>query len=227
MPHHDHHHHHGHHHGPRAHHHGSHRNGRGGPPDRLIETLRVLHDAGRFDAIDDLATIAATFGFDGQAAAEYLRTNCARLPIRLAIDKLDIHRREEAHLRQEGLLEIANNGRVALIVPLPPHIFGAFARLDGAVVICSDGHELPPHLQTAPAAKLQTNIYASRPLVRQADLVVFDAFVDGGGIWIRPSVFDLLDPLNPQAQLATHFRPHKFPEDMLASDEVQRRIVPI
>jgi hypothetical protein len=187
----------------------------------------VLCDAGRFDSVEALATVAAGLGADGAAAAEYLRAHCAQVPVPLAIDKLDIHRREEAHLRQARLLELASKGKVALIAPLPPHIFDAFAGFDGAVVISPDGHEPPPHLRGYLSSKMQTSIYESRPLVRQADLVLFDAFVDGGGIWVRRCVFDLLDPLGPAVQLGTHFRPHKFPEDTLASDEVQRRIVSI
>ena len=221
--------HHYHHHGPphhgRHHRHDPHRHW--GAHDRLVDTLRLLCDVGRFESVEALATVAANLGPDGAAAAEYLRAHCARVAVPLAIDKLDIHRREEAHLRWTGLLELASKGTVALIAPLPPHIFDAFAVFDRAMVISPDGHEPPPHLRSALAGKMQTGIYESRPFVRQANLVLFDAFVDGGGIWVRRCVTDLLDPLSPAVQLGAHFRPHKFPEDTLASEEVQRRIMPI
>ncbi len=196
-------------------------------PDRLVEALRVLCDAGRFETVEALAAVAASLGPDGVAAAGYLMEQCTRVPVSLAIEKLGVRRREEAHLRRAELIELARKGRVALIMPLPPHILDMFCEFEGAVALNPDGHEPPPHLRALLADGLLAGVYDGRLIVRQADLVLFDAFIDSRGIWIRRSVADLLDPLGPEVRLGTHFRPHKFAEDRLAPEDVQRRILPI
>lgn len=195
--------------------------------DRLCEALLLLAVGDKFNSIDSLAAVADSLGHDGPSAAVFLREYCFDLPTALAIEKLSLHRREQAYRRRAALVQKASKQRVALIAPLPPHVLETFAQFEGAAVISLDGHEPPPHLRKFLARKLSTNIYDSGPLVRGADVVVFDAFAERDRIWVRRSVTHLLNPLPPQVALGVHFRPHKFAEDEQVSAEVACRIVAI
>lgn len=194
-------------------------------PDLLVEALTEFHRAHRACSLEELAKVASSYLPDGPEAAKYLAGSCAGLPVKLAISKLAQHRCENAYHRTMQLWESVRESRIALITPLPPHLLDTFAHLQGTSIICLDGHLPPPHLHKRMEQKVVMDAFDARETVRQAEVILFDAFLQAAQLLVRKRVIDLLTPLPKDAKLHVHFRPHRHMEDASAPSEMQPHVI--
>jgi hypothetical protein len=211
------------HHPPRGHpphHNPPHHRHHHGPVDQIVATLQMLVDAGVCRTVEEIAAKADGCGSDGLDASEFLRGECLDLDgdLRLAIDKLSVWRREERHRRYGHVLRLAQSGRTALVPPLPPYMLKDLLTLPSTDVALSDEiHHVPPHLQELLGSRSQARGFEAATILRGADLIIFDAYRDGAGIWLRQSISTLLIAARTDVVFAVHFRPHLHSaEDILA-----------
>jgi hypothetical protein len=186
---------------------------------RFLKALKLLVSSGKAKSVEDLIRYAEQ---DKQSeAVGYLRTLQAdRLPVELAYDALCVHSRIVAHKRNNSLLADCRGKQVGLVLPLPHHVIDAFTSLTAVALLIPDGHHLPPHLRVD-AGRCRDSTRASRGAVEQLDVLVFEAFGEGGNYFVDVGTADIIDlRIVPAAtQLIVHLRPHRNPNDVLLPAE--------
>lgn len=191
--------------------------------DRLSEGLNELVRTGHIRDLEQLAAAADEHEPDG-GNGEYLRRNCHDLPLPLALELLASFRRAQEHRRHQKLVGDAEHMIIAIVPPIPPHIYGMFGHHGSVTMLQLDDHDLPPHMRSRLSFRC-IDAHEARRFIKTADLVVFDAYANGT-IHVRQSLADLLDGqlLKPQALLRAHFRPHLAHDDVEVDDDIRARI---
>jgi len=182
--------------------------------DRVLQALRLLVDQGMIQTIDEL--IAYAEKGDHQKEAEFFRAlRDEPIPVSLALDELFVINRKNGHRRDRELFVACAGRRVALLMPLPPHVLDEFLGNGNVTVLISGGHHIPPHLRHSNIVT-RHGFRACRQTVAESDVVVFEAYVEGNSYFCESEVADLVDErmLQPDARLVIHSRPHAHPEDV-------------
>lgn len=195
--------------------------------DHTTVFLRELYETERCD-VARLIECAAEYEPSGEAAT-FLAKECTGLPADIALDKLSAHRREIAFLRRQARLDGVISGQiVALILPLPPYVLQDFATIAGAKILKADHHDLPPDFRGSKNLEICEDLYESRHAIKDADIVLFDAWMNGT-VHVRRSVADLIETatLKTATPLLVHFRPHEDRKDVPLAKELLSRVEPV
>lgn len=190
------------------------------PPERkapakdetgLLEVLSLLIDTGKVKTTSDLLKYATQYG--APEAEERLRVlEAENIPVDLAFDAVSVHLRVLEYKRNSSLLAECRGKKVGLILPLPPHLPDLFLPI-------ADVTFLEPGESTSHALHVEEAIKggrACRAKAQEMQALVFEAFRDGGELFVDVAVADVLEPkiLPVEIRLIAHLRPHSNPKDV-------------
>ncbi len=99
--------------------------------------------------------------------------------------------------------------RIALVFTLPPHVHEPLLELPDTAVIVVPGHHLPHHLRDQNISA-HTEYRASRKILSERGVIVFEGVREGGVLLVDPALADLLDGIvsGSTKEFAVHIRPH-------------------
>lgn len=192
--------------------------------NHTVETLRAMTSARIIQDLDALIRYADEIDRTGRAG-EFLRSLDPATHFSLATRQLDAHFEIVALAAYERALAYTVSARVVAIVPVPPHFYEDFAFSPDAVALMVDHHDLPPRIRHGRSLAICSDFPAAQALIEQADVVLFDSYMEGG-ITVRAIAGALLDPrhLKPEAKLLAHARRHPDPTDIPVSPDLITRI---
>jgi hypothetical protein len=180
----------------------------------LLEILSLLIETEKAKTTSDLLKYASQYG--APEAEERLRAlEVENIPVDLAFDSISVHLRLLAYKRNSALLSDCRGQKVGLILPLPPHLPNLF--LPVADVTFLEPGEKTSHGGLQEFTDLAVKgARACRAKAQEMQVLIFEAFRDGGDLFAEAAVADVLEPkiLPSDIRLIAHLRPHKNPGDV-------------
>lgn len=180
----------------------------------LLEVLRLLVETEKVRTTSDLLKYASQYG--APEAEERLRVlEAENIPVDLAFDSISVHLRLLAYKQNSALLAGCRGQKVGLILPLPPHLPELFLPVANVTFLEPSeitGHgSLPEFMDRA-----VKGARACRAKAQQMQALVFEAFRDGGDLFVDVAVAEVLEPtlLTVDIRLIAHLRPHRNPKDV-------------
>lgn len=190
--------------------------------ERFLDALRILVEAGLVSTVEELAQAAERLG--QPEASRLLRLKAGDgVRVERALDLLTAEFLLEADRRNNHLIKGLQNCRIALVLPLPPHVMDIFLGLDAAAFLIPSGHHIPPHLRHARVERFE-GTRACRRVVAEFEVLVFEAFPEDGGYSLDPDVADIVDHriLPPTTRFIIHAKPHVHPDDVFMAIDPER-----
>lgn len=180
----------------------------------LLEVLQLLMETEKISTTADLLKYASQYG--APEAEERLRLLEAEgIPVDLAFDVISVHLRLLAFKQNSSLLASCRGQKVALVLPLPPHLPELFLPVAEVTFLQPDEITIhgSDHDYTEQAVK---GARACRAKVHEMQVLVFEAFREGNDLFADPVVADVLEPklLPSGIRLIAHLRPHRNPKDI-------------
>lgn len=180
----------------------------------LLEVLSLLIETEKVQTTADLLKYASQYG--APEAEERLRVlQAENIPVDLAFDAISVHLRILAHKRNSSLVAACRGQKIGLILPLPPHLPELFGPVAEVTFLQPDEHTTvgSMHDFTDQAIK---GARACRAKAQELQALVFEAFRDGGNLFVDVSIAEVLEPkmLPAGIRLIAHLRPHQNPKDV-------------
>ena len=180
----------------------------------LLEILRLLIKSRKARTTADLLKYATQYG--APEAEERLRMlEAENVPLDLAFDAISVQLRVMAHKRNSVLLSECRGQKVGVILPIPPDLARLF------VPVCEVSFLLPDEATLhGPMHELAegaiTGSRACRAKAQEMQVLAFEAFREGGVLFVDLAVADVLEPkmLPAGIRLIAHLRPHRNPGDI-------------
>ena len=180
----------------------------------LLEVLGVLIETEKALTTSDLLKYASQYG--APEAEERLRVmEAENIPVDLAFDAISVHLRLLAHKRDSSLLAGCRGQKVGIILPLPPHLPELFLPVADVTFLQPD--EVTAHGSvhefTERAVK---GARACRARAQEMQALIFEAFREGGNLFVDGPVADVIEPkmLPAGIRLIAHLRAHRNPKDV-------------
>jgi len=180
----------------------------------LLEILRLLIQTRKARTTADLLKYASQYG--APEAEERLRMmEAENIPVDLAFDAISVHLRIIAHKRNSALLAECRGQKVGLVLPIPPDLANLFVPLTEVTFLLPEEGALhgPMHDLANNAVK---GARACRAKAQEMQALVFEAFREGGDLFVDAAVADVLEPkmLPAGMRFIAHLRPHRNPRDV-------------
>ena len=180
----------------------------------LLEILRLLIQTRKARTTADLLKYASQYG--APEAEERLRMmEAENIPVDLAFDAISVHLRIIAHKRNSALLAECRGQKVGLILPIPPDLANLFVPQMEVTFLLPEEAALhgPMHDLANDAVK---GTRACRAKAQEMQALVFEAFREGGDLFVDVAVADVLEPkmLPAGMRFIAHLRPHRNPRDV-------------
>ncbi len=180
----------------------------------LLEILRLLIKSKKARSTADLLKYATQYG--APQAEERLRMlEAENVPLDLAFDAISVQLRIMAHKRNGALLAECRGQKVGLILPMPPDLARLFLPLTEVSFLLPEEAALhgPMHELAENAIR---GSRACRAKAQEMQALVFEAFREGGTLFVDVAVADVLEPkmLPASIRLIAHLRPHRNPRDI-------------
>ena len=180
----------------------------------LLEILRLLIQTRKARTTADLLKYASQYG--APEAEDRLRMmEAENIPVDLAFDAISVHLRIIAHKRNSALLAECRGQKVGLVLPIPPDLASLFAPLAEVTFLLPEEAALhgPMHDLANDAVK---GARACRAKAQEMQALVFEAFREGGELFVDVAVADVLEPkmLPAGMRFIAHLRPHRNPRDV-------------
>lgn len=180
----------------------------------LLEVLRLLIQTRKASTTSDLLKYAAQYG--APEAEERLRVlEAENVPVDLAFDAISVQLRLIAHKRNSALLAECRGHKVGMILPIPPDLVKLFVPLAEVNFLVPEEAALhgPMHDFAANATK---GARACRAKAQEMEALVFEAYREGGELFVDVAAADVLEPkmLPAGMRLIAHLRPHRNPRDV-------------
>jgi hypothetical protein len=180
----------------------------------LLEILRLLIKSRKARTTADLLKYATQYG--APEAEERLRMlEAENVPLDLAFDAISVQLRLMAHKRNSVLLSECRGQKVGVILPIPPDLAQLF------VPVCEVSFLLPDEATLhGPMHELAegaiTGSRACRAKAAEMQVLAFEAFREGGVLFVDVAVADVLEPkmLPEGIRFIAHLRPHRNPRDV-------------
>lgn len=180
----------------------------------LLEVLQLLIETEKALTTSDLLKYAIQYG--APEAEERLRVlEAENIPVDLAFDSISVHLRVLAHKRNSALLAGCRGQKVGLILPLPPDLPELF--LPVAEVTFLQPDEVTSHGSLHDYSdRAVKGARACRAKAQEMQALIFEAFREGGNLFVDVAVADVLEPkmLPAGIRLIAHLRPHQNPKDV-------------
>lgn len=180
----------------------------------LLEILRLLIKSKKARSTSDLLKYATQYG--APEAEERLRLfEAENVPLDLAFDAISVQLRLMAHKRNSALLAECKGRKVGVILPMPPDLAQLFVPVAEVSFLLPDETILhgPMHELAETAIK---GSRACRAKAQEMQTLAFEAFREGGVLFVDSAVADVLEPkmLPEGIRLIAHLRPHRNPRDI-------------
>jgi len=180
----------------------------------LLEILRLLMKSKKARTTSDLLKYASQYG--APEAEERLRMlEAESVPVDLAFDAISVQLRLMAHKRNSALLAQCKGQKVGVILPMPPDLAQLFVPVSEVSFLLPDETTLhgPMHELAETAIK---GSRACRAKAQEMQILAFEAFREGGVLFVDVAVADVLEPkmLPAGIRLIAHLRPHRNPRDV-------------
>jgi hypothetical protein len=180
----------------------------------LLDVLQLLIESKKARTTADLVKYASQYG--APEAEQRLRVLEAEgIPLGLAFDAVSVHLRILAHRRSSALLSRCRGRKVGLVLPVPHHIVDLFTPVAEVELLQPGDHALhgPAHDHEGRIVK---GARACRAAASGMEALVFEAFRDGGDLYVDSAVADVIEPklLPAGVALLAHLRPHRNPQDI-------------
>jgi hypothetical protein len=180
----------------------------------LLEILRLLIQTKKARTTADLLKYATQYG--APEAEERLRMlEAENVPLDLAFEAVSVQLRIMAHKRNSALLAECRGQKVGLILPMPPDLANLFVPLAEVTFLLPEEAALhgPMHELADNAIK---GARECRAKAQEMQVLVFEAFREGGNLFVDVAVADVLEPkmLPAGIRLIAHLRPHRNPRDV-------------
>lgn len=180
----------------------------------LLEILRLLMKSKKAKTTADLLKYASQYG--APEAEERLRMlEAENVPVELAFDAISVQLRLTAHKRNSTLLAQCKGQKVGVILPMPPDLAQLFLPVSEVSFLLPDETTLhgPMHELAESAIK---GSRACRTKAQEMQVLAFEAFREGGVLFVDVAVADVLEPkmLPAGIRLIAHLRPHRNPRDV-------------
>ena len=180
----------------------------------LLEVLRLLIETEKACTTSDLLKYASQYG--APEAEERLRVlEAENIPVDLAFDSISVHLRLLEHKRNSALLAGCSGQKVGLILPLPPHLPELFLPVAEVTFLQPDEITVHGSLHDYSDSAVK-GARACRTKAQEMQVLVFEAFRDGGNLFVDGAVADVLEPklLPAGIRLIANLRPHRNPKDV-------------
>ena len=180
----------------------------------LLEILRLLVETKKARTTADLLKYASQYG--APETDERLRMlDAENVPLELAFDAVSVQLRIMAHKRNSALLAECRGQKVGLILPLPPDLTKLFLPLAEVEFLLPEEAAMhgPQHGFSSTPTK---GARACRSKAQEMNALVFEAFREGGDLFVDLAAADVLEPklLPAGIRLIAHLRPHRNPRDV-------------
>lgn len=181
----------------------------------LLEILRLLIQTRKARTTADLLKYASQYG--APETEERLRMmEAENIPVDLAFDAISVQLRIIAHKRNSALLGECRGQKVGLVLPIPPDLANLFVPLTEVTFLLPEETALhgPMHDLANDAVK---GARACRAKAQEMQALVFEAFREGGDLFVDVAVADVLEPkmLPAGMRFIAHLRPHRNPRDVV------------
>ena len=180
----------------------------------LLEVLQLLIETEKARTTSDLLKYASQYG--APEAEERLRVlEAENIPVDLAFDAISVHLRLLEYKRNSDLLSGCRGQKVGLILPLPPDLAELF--LPVAEVTFLQPDEITAHGAVHDYSdQAIKGARSCRAKAQEMQALIFEAFRDGGNLFVDVAVADVLEPkmLPAGIRLIAHLRPHQNPKDV-------------
>lgn len=180
----------------------------------LLEVLRLLLETEKARTTADLLKYATQY--KAPEAEERLRVlEAEKIPVELAFDALSVHLRLLAYKRNSALLSDCRGQKVGLILPLPPHVVELFVPVAEVSFLQPAEGSLHGTLHEV-SERAVKGARAGRAEAQKMQILVFEAFREGTGVFVDTAIADVLEPkmLPAGIKLIAHLRPHRNPQDV-------------
>lgn len=137
------------------------------------------------------------------------------IPVELAFDAVRVELRIQEHRRNSALVAGCRGKKVGLVLPVPHHIVDLFMPVAQVALLQPGEHALHGPVQDH-EGRIIKGARACRAAAAGMEVMVFEAFREGGALFVDASVADLLEPrlLPAGIRLMAHLRPHRNPQDI-------------
>ncbi len=180
----------------------------------LLEILKLLISTKKARTTADLLKYATQYG--APEAEERLRVFEAEgIPLDLAFDAVSAQLRILAHKRNSSLVAGCREKKVGLILPLPPHVPALFSQVAQLEFLLPDETSAHGGLHEFSDRAVRGS-RACRTKAQAMEVLVFEAFLEGGQLCVDVAVADVIEPKMLPAGIAliAHLRPHRNPRDV-------------
>jgi len=193
-------------------------------PNHTTATLRALLNAGLLNDVPSMALAVAEIDASGEAG-RYLQSHLGVDDPYHVLRLLEAHLEREAAARYERALGYATSGPVAIIPPVPPHLFEDFGRSKRAVALRLDDHDVPPSVRHSGILSVCSSFHEALSWIELASVILVDTYRDMSSFYVRAPVMALLDErhLRADAHLLVHVRPHPDAADRLVPESLAAR----
>jgi hypothetical protein len=180
----------------------------------LLEVLQLLVDTEKAQTTSDLLKYASQYG--APEAVERLRMlEAENVPLDLAFDAISVHLRILAHKRNSALLADCRGQKVGLILPLPPDVTELFLPVAQVTFLQPDEAMTHGAMHEYSDGAVKGS-RACRAQAQEMQVLVFEAFRQGGNFFVDVATAEVLEPkmLPAGIRLIAHLRPHQNPGDV-------------
>lgn len=180
----------------------------------LLEVLSLLIETEKAQTTSDLLKYASQYG--APEAVERLRVlEAENIPVDLAFESISVHLRLLAHKRNSTLLAGCRGQKVGLILPLPPDLPELFLPVAEVTFLQPDEITVPGSMHDY-AERAVRGARTCRTKAQEMQALVFEAFREGGNLFVDVAVADVIEPklLPAGIRLIAHLRPHRNPKDV-------------
>lgn len=190
----------------------------GTPPAKdeveLLEIFDLLVSTKKARTTADLLKYATQYGAP-QVEERLRKLEAENIPMDLALDAISVEVRINAFKKNSALLASCHGQKAGLILPLPPDIPKLFLPVAQVKFLMPEEGALhgPFHEFADNAIK---GARACRAKAQEMQVLVFEAFREGGQLFVDLAVAEVLEPkmLPAGIRLIAHLRPHRNPRDV-------------
>jgi hypothetical protein len=180
----------------------------------LLDVLELLMETKKAKTTADLVKYAAQYG--APQAEQRLRVLEAEgIPLGLAYDAISVHLRILEHKRSNQMVASSRGKKVGIVLHVPHHVLDLFMPVAKVELLHPGEHPLHGPLHDY-EGKIIKGARACRTAAAGMEVLVFEAFREGGTLYVDASVADVLEPklLPAGITLLAHLRPHRNPQDI-------------
>jgi hypothetical protein len=187
-------------------------------PLGILGVLRVLVQSKKARTTKDLIRYATQAKAKKDVIDRLIQLDSEGVPLDLAYDVVSVHLRLEAHRSNSAIMKSVQGKKIAMILPVPPHVASLFESVGDLTMLMAGESHLSGYFEHYQSL-IKHGARACREVLATTEVVVFEGFrehKDTTKVFAETAVADLLESVkaNNAIQIIAHFRAHKSPDDV-------------